>query len=351
MPLLQPDSPVLNEAIALVAHYQISPANLSHDNLLDFVESETVPVEARIIALNLLAEDDEFAILPLLIKLLDQSSTPTPLTLNALTLLTQLLPDISFPYLSEALFAPDPALRQGAAVQLATHPHPEVPLILVAYFDRLLEKDNPDHSIELEMTLAAEVSPNYAVHEALKAYQDSLKDDPLAPFLPSLSGGNAAAGALLFANHPAAQCAQCHTVDPKFDASEMVGPHLSNIGTKSSRYLLEALVQPSATVAPGFAPITITLHNGQILTGTFLHKTPEHIDLLVEGESLRVLRGDIFTFSPPISAMPAMGSLLAPEEIRDLVAYLSTLKIAPSSKKPLAQEPKRYHPSTVINQN
>ena len=49
--------------------------------------------------------------------------------------------------------------------------------------------------------------------------------------------------------------------------------------------------------------------------------------------------------------MPAMHQLLQEEEIRDLVAYLATLKKAPSSKKPLAQEPKRYHPSFVPNQS
>ncbi|MGJ8725391.1 MAG: DUF7133 domain-containing protein [Roseibacillus sp.] len=350
MPFLHPDSPVLNEAIALLAHYEISPTNLNTDNLLGLVQNKKIPNEARSIALKLLANDDTFVITPLLIKILDKDAIPTPLTLDALTLLTAHQPEASFPYLSQALHAKNPALRQGAALQLATHPHPEVPLLLVAYFDRLREKENPDHSIELEMTLAAKVSTHHAAHDALKAYQDSLADDPLAPFIASLHGGNAAKGAALFASHPAAQCARCHASDPKINADGMAGPHLSDIGNQPPRYLLEALVQPSATIAPGFSPITLTLNNGEILAGTLLYEKPEHIDLLVKGKALRVLREDLDTASQPLSPMPAMHQLLPSEEIRDVVAYLSSLKIAPSNKKPLAQEPKRYHPSSAPNQ-
>lgn len=348
-PLLLPESPVLNHAIALIAHYQVSPNNLSSDNLLSLAQNKNIPNEARAIALKLLAKDPDFALTPLIIKLLDQEKTPPTVKLQALTLLTQRQPKASFPYLSQALNASNPALRQGAAVQLASHPHPEVPLLLVAYFDRLREKEYPDHSIELEMTLAAKVSAHHAAHEALKAYQESLSNDPLAPFLSSLHGGDSTKGSALFASHPAAQCARCHTVEPKIDASGMAGPHLSDIGNRDGRYLLEALVQPSATIAPGFAPISLTLNNSEKVAGTLLADTPNHIDLLVKGQALRIHREDINTATHPISPMPAMHQLLPPEDIRDLVAYLRTLKIAPSSKKPLAQEPKRYHPSSAPN--
>lgn len=361
-PLLQHESPVLSEAIALVARYEVAPNDIQTEGLLALVEGPGIPTQARLTALSLLAKDKTFTLTPLLIKLLelkDRERAPVELKLDAIDLLTARQPEASFPFLSQALNAEDSAYRQGAAMRLATHPHPEVALLLVAYFDRLREKDNPDYSIELEMTLAAKVSPSHAPHEALTAYEESLGDDPLAPYLASLYGGDAGRGAALFASHPAAQCARCHAVDGWMDGSGpngsgpngsgMAGPHLSEVGKLPRRALLEALVLPSATIAPGFAPISLTLRNGEVLAGPLLEKTDEHVDLMVEGEALRVLREDIESATEPLSPMPAMAPLLQKEEIRDLVAYLATLKNTPSGKKPLAQEPKRYHPFSAPN--
>ena len=349
--LLSPDNPLFSEAIALVAHYEIAPADLPQEELLSLVDNETVPASARRTVLQILARDKELALTPLLIKLLDLDSTPTELKLDALAFLSESQPNLSFPYLSEALTAPEPAYRQGAAVQLATHPHPEVPLLLVAYFDRLREQDNPDATIELEMTLAARVSSHHAAHEALKAYQETRADDPLSTYLSSLYGGDAQKGAALFASHPAAQCARCHAVDPKVDASGMAGPHLSAIGKTERRGLLEALVLPSATIAPGYAPLSLILKNGETLSGTLLAQTASHTDLLINNETIRVLAEDVATASEPVSPMPSMAELLSPEEIRDLVAYLATLQNEPLAKKPLAQKAKRYHPSSAPNQS
>lgn len=346
--LLAPANALFGEAISLVAHYQIAPKDLTRESLLDLIQREKIPATARTTILDILANDPDFVVTPLLVKILDEEASPTELKLRALSLLGQSQPSISFPYLIRALQAPDTAFRQGAALQLASHPHPEVPLILVAYFDRLRENDNPDLSIELEMALAAKVSSHHAAHEALKLSQRSRIDDPLAPYLASLWGGNAQKGEALFASHPAAQCARCHAVDPKVAGSGMAGPNLSNIGQASRRSLLEALVLPSATLAEGFAPISLTLNNGRTLSGTLIEETPTHVDLVVDGEAVRVLAEDVQTTTLPPSPMPAMAQLLAAEEIRDLVAYLATLKNAPLEKKPLAQEPKRYHPSLAL---
>ena len=199
------------------------------------------------------------------------------------------------------------------------------------------------------MILAAKVSAHHAAHDALKAYQKSISKDPLAPFLASLEGGDAAKGSALFATHPAAQCARCHDVDPQFDPNRMVGPNLSDIGQKSPRALLEALVRPSATLARGYRALTLILTEGKTVSGTLIAARPDYFDLRVNGETLRIATDEIAKVHETPSPMPAMGSLLAPEEIRDLVAYLGTLKIAPSNKKPLAQEPKRHHPSSIPN--
>ncbi len=324
--LLLPESPLLQEAIALIAHYQLIPPSLDDVRLLTLVDEESILPEARRLALTMLADRSKFKITPILVKLLDASKTPAALKLEALTQLTKQDPNHSFSYLSRTLHSDDPAVRQGVALQLASHPHPEVPLILVSYFDRLREGEEADRSIELEMTLAARISSHHAAHEALKAYEETLGDDPLAAHLPSLHGGNAKRGAELFANHPTAQCSRCHSVNPKRSHLQLAGPHLAGTGKQTRRELLEALIDPSATLAPGFGFITITKKDGETISGSFLDKAPTSIHLLVNEKEMKIQLADIETQSEPVSPMPPMAQLLSGEEIRDLIAYLKTFQ-------------------------
>jgi quinoprotein glucose dehydrogenase len=54
---------------------------------------------------------------------------------------------------------------------------------------------------------------------------------------------------------------------------------------------------------------------------------------------LRVRKGDIDSMTPPVSAMPPMGSLVSATELRDLVAWLETSKgNEPQPKKRPAPE-------------
>ena len=89
--------------------------------------------------------------------------------------------------------------------------------------------------------------------------------------------------------------------------------------------LLEALVDPSARIAPGFGPVQLTLKNGKKLFGTLKEETPTHVVVDVGGDQ-RVAKSDIATRVNGPSAMPLMSALLTRREIRDVVEYLSTLK-------------------------
>lgn len=127
---------------------------------------------------------------------------------------------------------------------------------------------------QLDVYLAAEASGTFA-DELQLLHTDG------APQIYAQAGGDAERGAVLFEQHPAAQCIRCHAVD---DEGSNVGPNLSGIGSrKNSAYLLESLIDPSATLAAGFETAN------------------------------------------DISVMPAMGELLTPEELRDIIAYLSQL--------------------------
>lgn len=94
-----------------------------------------------------------------------------------------------------------------------------------------------------------------------------------------VEGGNELKGRELFLHHASAECVRCHMVD---DLGGTAGPNLTQVASRLTPALLvESMVEPGRTIAPGFGQVT---------------------------------------------AMPVMSQFLSPREVRDVVAYLKTLK-------------------------
>lgn len=94
----------------------------------------------------------------------------------------------------------------------------------------------------------------------------------------ALFGGDPLAGARVARYHPSAACLRCHVIG---GMGGDAGPSLAGLGARSdSRQILQSIIDPQAVLVEGY--------------------------------------GDV-------SAMPNMRPLLTPREVRDLVAYLSTL--------------------------
>ena len=142
----------------------------------------------------------------------------------------------------------------------------------------------------------------------------------------ALVGGNVGRGRELFVEHPAAACTRCHTVR---NAGSDVGPNLTGVATRLSRDLiLESLVDPNARIAPGFGTVAVTLRNGQKVDGTLKEETAAELVVTTGTPAVerRIAKADIAERTNPVSAMPPVGAILKPREVRDVVAYLATLK-------------------------
>lgn len=141
----------------------------------------------------------------------------------------------------------------------------------------------------------------------------------------TLYGGNSWAGRTVFNNNPTAQCVRCHAVN---GAGGEVGPALDNIANILSRKeLLEALIEPSARLAPGYGSITLTLTDGQKVQGVLIEERAN--DLLLrtsEAEPLEIPLRRISKRENSMSSMPAMGRMISRRELRDLMEYLGGLK-------------------------
>ncbi|MFX0557629.1 HEAT repeat domain-containing protein [Maribacter sp. CXY002] len=141
----------------------------------------------------------------------------------------------------------------------------------------------------------------------------------------TLYGGNWWSGRTVFNNNPTAQCVRCHAVN---GSGGEVGPALDNIANILSREkLLEALIEPSVRLAPGYGSVTLTMTDGQKVTGVLIEER-DH-DLLLrtsEAEPMEVPLRRIAKRENSISAMPPMGRMISRRELRDLMEYLGSLK-------------------------
>jgi putative membrane-bound dehydrogenase-like protein len=212
----------------------------------------------------------------------------------------------------------DVAERQSAIQLLATSTEKNA----IQALEQLFSTAATAPEIQLELIEAAKTIPS--VKNGADALQKSLATQgEIGAYLPSLHGGDATAGKQVFEGHLAAQCTACHRIG---DEGSNVGPPLKGIGKKDRAYLLEALVLPQKSLAPGYGIMSITKKDGAVISGAMLKETPTAITLrLPTGEESTTQRSDIASKTDPISAMPPMGATLTPRELRDLVQYLSTL--------------------------
>ena len=116
-------------------------------------------------------------------------------------------------------------------------------------------------------------------------------------------------------------CASCHTL---YGEGGKVGPDLTGGGRNNLDYLLENIVDPSAVVTADFRMSILDLKDGRVLNGIIAARTERTLTVRTMTETLTIERNDIAGIrESSVSLMPE-GLLegLAPEQARDLIAYL-----------------------------
>ena len=173
-----------------------------------------------------------------------------------------------------------PEEKQAAVTVLGKLPLSHTEKVFAAMLDQMEKKQLPlevhfELSDAIDSTGSAALKNRYEKLIAV-AGKDSLK----ARYAGAISGGDVRKGNRIFWNHQTAQCIRCHAYD---DAGGNAGPRLNGVADRLTKeQLLEALIEPSARIAPGFG-------------------------------------------KPP-SSMPPMHLLLNKKELRDVLAFLQTLK-------------------------
>ncbi len=113
------------------------------------------------------------------------------------------------------------------------------------------------------------------------------------------------------------------------EIGQVAWPVLAGVGKRvTPEYLLESLIDPSRRIAEGFATTSVVTRDGEVTDGIRVRETPEELTLrLASGEVRKFARKDVEKVSTSaVSAMPPMGEVLTPFELRDVLAYLASLK-------------------------
>ena len=209
--------------------------------------------------------------------------------------------------------------KRSALGNLAQSDDPKADALLATQFAKL------DPQLELDLLEAAHVAKGAETRSKAKARDKELTSKGLLGiFLPTLNGGDVATGKKVAFGHPAAQCIRCHKVG---STGGVLGPDLSKVASRlSPEKLLESLVNPQAQLAEGYGLLVATLKDGSTVTGSITQATGENYQLQTPDGKKSTLDRSLIASQILTSPMPPAGTILAKREIRDLIAFLSTLR-------------------------
>ncbi len=318
-----------DHTVSLAASQLVERLGIKTDDavFVKWVTDEARPAVSRVTALRLLSTR-KYADLHKSIDAAMASSEPL-LRIEAIRLLSESEPAHAIKAITAALETGTDIEKQAGFRLLGELHSADANAILTTWLDRMLESKVPAE-VQLDLIEAAEATRNKDLRKKLHAWQDSLPgSDPLAPLYPTLAGGDAERGKAIFTSHPEAACVRCHTANPDGSGSS-VGPNLSGIGAKPDkprRYILESMIDPNAYIVPGYGMSSFTLKDGTDVAAFVKSESDTEVQLLdLEGKTTVIKKTDIATRTPGVSMMPAMGAILNRDEIRDVIAYLTSLK-------------------------
>jgi putative heme-binding domain-containing protein len=214
--------------------------------------------------------------------------------------------------------------KQNAITALGAMTHNKAEEIVSKYLHLALKNDL-DPALHLDVFNAIEQSTFSSLKTKLKGQQKKWGNNDLLAYQATLFGGNPEKGKELFIRNEAAQCLRCHAVNGK---GGMVGPALEHIADRLSREeLLTSIIDPNASISPGYGVVILTLNDGEELSGIVSAETTSELTLKIGNKPPRIIkRTAIKEMEMLPSGMMSMKDVLDKSQLRDLISYLITLK-------------------------
>jgi putative heme-binding domain-containing protein len=119
-------------------------------------------------------------------------------------------------------------------------------------------------------------------------------------------------------------CAVCHKLG---NSGNDIGPNLQSVVSHPPEKLLTSILDPNASIEPGYLAYSCTLIGGQELYGIIAADTANSLVLkMADGKTQTILRSNIASLrSSNLSLMPeGLEAGMSKQELADLISYLKT---------------------------
>jgi putative heme-binding domain-containing protein len=123
-------------------------------------------------------------------------------------------------------------------------------------------------------------------------------------------------------------CAQCHSL---YGEGATIGPDITGSNRANLDYILENVLDPSATIGRDYQLTVAVTRDGRVVSGIVVDRSAASITLQTVNERVLLSKEDVVDLTTSAESMMPEGQLdkLSSEEIRDLVAYLATTEQVP----------------------
>lgn len=325
-----------NVVVAAVRAARMLNVVIAPAALIGLLENDRALTELRIQALSSIVQMDHESAKSLLIANAD--SADTALSVYAITTLVDRYPDDALTVLKRKSQQTDViAVKQACVGGLGKIANHDADQVLQQMAAQLIDGSLPD-DLALDVYQAIEsrgddAQPLRLILQKLSELRTETAakwklDDAVdqVKFAFSEQGGDAARGKLIFETNLRAQCSRCHRIGKR---GSNIGPELTKIGKqREGNYLLRAIVAPSADIEPKYFTQVVLLLSGRAVKGSIKSENDdETIVIDSSGKEIKIPSDEIEEIiEQKVSLMPDMTEALSPGEVRDLVAYLKSLK-------------------------
>jgi putative heme-binding domain-containing protein len=237
----------------------------------------------------------------------------------------QISKDLMISLLDNVIQTKTPEEKQAALTTLGALPITKTEKVFTKLLDQLENHKLPTE-VQFELADAIDSSKSKTLMARFQKLNSNSSPDSLkAAYAGALMGGDPNRGGEIFWSHATTQCIRCHSFN---DYGGTAGPRLNGVANRlTPDQMLEALILPSARIAPGFGIVTLELKNNKKINGILQKEQPDgYLMKVADKADTLIKKRDVANKINSPSSMPPMYMLLNKKEIRDVVSFLKTLK-------------------------